>query len=748
MDFSSVLEKCQIVSVYLGNTCNFNCSYCDRDYIENSIGSQGAPHSTADNLENFLFQIYKESTLNIKTLAFHGGEPFKYVKRMDQVLDRVQPYLDEHNLDVLITTNGSLILENEWFVRKWAKYLRFTFSYDFIFQEENRGLIDVDAVGKLCEELDISIMWQFVMPITDPRAFSLDLAKDIIEKAKYSRYRTVNLIPLRHHRGADKFKVFLDNINLYKFSENFTQFINTLFNYNVRVMIDGAYRKVDKDYTGKHYKVILSPDGYIYPEYDFVEYQTADFRVGQWINKEAVSVVGSKKFGFVPVFYDQNTSREDQLIFNKCKSCSVRAECGLKYLYKLFDKQPGLSCVTFYQIINSVIEYVGKLNTKNNFYNWINKKTMLAPCEKAIPDDPKEFKSHFLVADNIFPVKQELTFSMLRRYNCYAGCEVCYVDKFFEKDMSKFSRFIPEDVSYEIAKRWVKLFENYQYVTTNDDMYWLKHNHPNLYGWYKDHASLMHFGSLTDNSFVRSADLIVNDIATPRGIYEISFSDKWLAKVNFEKMLPQLDAVQRCSPIEVIKFIQSTPDSHEWPNSKKLFDWVRANDITIIIHHNILESETVVLYRKEQAMQYASYDQQLFTVCGESDFLQYDSFFLTQVEAIQPSIQPYDVLDDDFTITRHISRHLKGKQDTYTRYYTKLQQSTNPINQKFVDYFKFVAHNMTVNDNYNYIPNVSVRPYENIYKNLLKEGWTETNLGLYHPTRSEQVVPLYQFKKD
>ena len=36
----NIIEDCQDVSIYLGDVCNFNCTYCDRDYIKDTIGGQ------------------------------------------------------------------------------------------------------------------------------------------------------------------------------------------------------------------------------------------------------------------------------------------------------------------------------------------------------------------------------------------------------------------------------------------------------------------------------------------------------------------------------------------------------------------------------------------------------------------------------------------------------------------------------------------------------------------------------------
>jgi sulfatase maturation enzyme AslB (radical SAM superfamily) len=367
MDYTETLSECNTVAIYLGNTCNFNCVYCDREYIANSVGGQALGGSSIDHLENFFTQLYKESKLNIERIALHGGEPFLFVKRMDQILDRLKPFIDQYNLEVVITTNGSLLLENQEFLEKWKSRLKITISYDFIFQEENRDTFDVDATGKMCMYLGIPILWQFVMPLTDSRVFSLDLVKDILAKVKYSSTKYINLIPLRHHRGETKFKDFFDEINIPQFFDAFTKFINTLYNYNVNVVVDGAYNKIDKNYLGKHYKIILGPDGFIYPEYDFCEYKRKEFRVGQWYNNSVISV--SQLSGYQPVI--EPPANEDLHIQDKCKECSSRHNCGIKYLYKMFDEQPRDKCALFYKVIEATVDYTVKIKAKKGFYNWI-----------------------------------------------------------------------------------------------------------------------------------------------------------------------------------------------------------------------------------------------------------------------------------------------------------------------------------------------------------------------------------------
>ena len=82
----------------------------------------------------------------LTAISFHGGEPFLYIKRIDEYMERLKPILG--NIEVYITTNGSLIVDNEWFFQKWNG-IHITLSYDFNYQEVNRAPIDLKALSEV-----------------------------------------------------------------------------------------------------------------------------------------------------------------------------------------------------------------------------------------------------------------------------------------------------------------------------------------------------------------------------------------------------------------------------------------------------------------------------------------------------------------------------------------------------------------------------------------------------------------------
>lgn len=296
-----------------------------------------------------------QSYPDIEQVTFHGGEPFLFVKRMDDILNYIDP-----EIKVGITTNGSLLKTHEWFLEQWHDRIQLNISYDFIYQEKNRDKLDLDELIGLLKQYNINHIWQYVLPIQDSRAFSLDNIQDIVRTLHASGSSILNLIPLRHHRGADKFETLLD-INMSQFADMFIRFVNTLYNYNIRVHVDGNIDHIEKQYLTNHNKVILSPDGYMYPEYDFCEYKRPEFRVGEWLEKIEFN----------------RLQDEENVIQYKCRSCPQRENCGIKYLHKMFDTEPdGVQCVKFYTIIEAMVDYTHKLYSKDNFYRWINEATI------------------------------------------------------------------------------------------------------------------------------------------------------------------------------------------------------------------------------------------------------------------------------------------------------------------------------------------------------------------------------------
>ena len=354
------------------------------------------------------------------------------------------------------------------------------------------------------------------------------------------------------------------------------------------------------------------------------------------------------------------------------------------------------------------------------------------------------FKKYFVQEDNLRSLQSEIVFSILRRYNCWAGCKICYVDELFETDKTKFARYIPEVITQEQSDKWIKLFENYCAVNTTDDMYWMKNEQPHLFKWYQEHASLINFGQMTDNSFIRSWDILYNDLSEARGCYELTFSDTFLHKVDVDDIITKLKKIEGRFTITHIKFIRSTTEEPTG-NAKKFLQYCESSLLPITTHYNIKVFDTTLLNRDNQQTSWGSNQGDMFTVCGETDYFQYDSFFLSLVDSINPDQKPYDTLDE-YNIETHISKHLKAKVELYSRYVRKLV-NVSEATMAYKNYFEWVSKSIVVNDNYNYIPSVCLEPYHTPYQQLEKQGWVKTQFGLLkNPThQTSLLIPVFEF---
>jgi MoaA/NifB/PqqE/SkfB family radical SAM enzyme len=367
MEHISKLPGCNDVSIYLGNGCNFNCTYCDRDFIKNDIGNQQLEDTDIPHLVYFLKQMSTDGTFPVPMLSFHGGEPLIWVKLIDRIMDAITLEFPGQEFPVFIQTNGSRIAKNEWFFEKWNTRLNISISYDFIFQPINRTDFNIhEALEVLTKHKTSNTQLQYVLPVQNKEAFSLRNLKAITDICNRHNVRKVDLIPLRHLRGKTKFKSMIDEIpDLKQFFHAFMKFIQMLYIQGIDVNVDGHSDGIDKHYYDNHKQLVLSPDGFIYPEYDFLEYQQHETVIGEWrreFDKSGLPVIK---------VYRDEAMREDDLIHDKCKVCPSRNSCGIKFLYHMWDQTPGDSCVEFYKMVDILILHAQKLKQQPTLLHWI-----------------------------------------------------------------------------------------------------------------------------------------------------------------------------------------------------------------------------------------------------------------------------------------------------------------------------------------------------------------------------------------
>ena len=346
------LQGIRFISIYLGDTCNFDCTYCDRGYIK-SLGSQTLRHTDLENVFKFFDWLWQQETPDLKFLLLHGGEPFLFMSRMKSIMARLGPMIRARGIRMVITTNGSLILENKDFVEEWQDILNMNWSYDFNYQAINREALPVAEISKFVRSTKAGLTFQMVVP---HEGLTPTTAAAVVETCRVAEVKKVNIIPLRHHRGAHKFKSFVEEMDLQLFIASFLPFLHTLYVNGLDIMIDGIIDgDIDKHLLDNHGKFILGPDGYIYPEFDFLEYKRDEYRVGQWDCDP-------------PQLY--RVKEEDPLLLKKCRECPSKPLCGLKYFYSMFALEPGKQCMEFYQIINLSAKHLHQLQSKPTLLHW------------------------------------------------------------------------------------------------------------------------------------------------------------------------------------------------------------------------------------------------------------------------------------------------------------------------------------------------------------------------------------------
>lgn len=340
--------------IYLGSYCNKNCSYCDRSYIKTEIGDTRLNLNQIPTLLSFLSTILDPSDINSgdPILGFHGGEPFLYTDQMSNIIDSVlDTYPGDYKFSIL--TNGTLIERNHKFLERYGSRLTISISYDFLDIGTYRGYeLDLVRVLETLIGYGVTITQiQWVVPMNDTRVFDVERLVEITKIYSKFNIGMLTLIPLRHIRGKSDLDDIIEKTELQGFMRHFIKFIQMLYVLDINISIDGHSHDISKDYFNNHKQIILSPDGYIYPEFDFLDYQIKDARIGSWVDKTI----------------DRGNWMQDfDLVSESCLFCDQSSSCGIKYLYHHFNKEPSGKCKQFYKYLSAVIEHYGRLRKYNN----------------------------------------------------------------------------------------------------------------------------------------------------------------------------------------------------------------------------------------------------------------------------------------------------------------------------------------------------------------------------------------------
>lgn len=359
--------------------------------------------------------------------------------------------------------------------------------------------------------------------------------------------------------------------------------------------------------------------------------------------------------------------------------------------------------------------------------------------------DKNNFIGYFYENDSLLNIHNEVIFSVLGRYNCFAGCSVCYTEKHFKQALPKFKKFIPKTINPDMEQQWFEIFDHFKNISNIDDLFWMKHEQPHLFKWYKTNSHRFIWGSMTDNNFIRTQPIFINELSSDTKIQEISFSDAWLEKVYVNDILKMLGDLHKRNTIQKIKFIDTKVGNK---NLNTVNEWAKHNGIAYSCSHHDFNGITQKLSTDiPQAEHIASYNSDVFPVCRESNYLQNDSFFLTLIESIDVNNKPYYQFSK-FDSEKHLSYMLQGKIDLYTKWVNENNAMLDiDENRDYFNYFKWVSNNVKVNHDYNFIPIDLLNARHRYYHELTKVGWQITDYGLLKQG-TQTVVPLLEVNND
>lgn len=348
------LSKCGNISVYLGGNCNFDCDYCDRGPIKEAVGyTQMTPHDVPS-IMRFLKDVASEDgKLPVDMISFFGGEPFVFIKVMDKIIEESLELWPD--MKFLIQTNGSNIIIHEDFIKRYGKSLHVSISYDFNYQGVNRTVFDIDRTLEILKENGCWTQMQYVMPVMRPDCFSVDNLATIVKMFGKYKINRLSLIALRHLRGPGRFKTFIDDVPLEYVMQKYVQWVQLLHVYGINAVVDGMIHDIEKSYFDNHKQLIMAPDGYLYPEYDFVEYKIHGARIGEWKNQTLI----------------ERKKDDSHLMHDRCHDCPARNKCGIKYLYKMWADAPDENCLKASQVYEFIIRHNLALKKVGNIANVI-----------------------------------------------------------------------------------------------------------------------------------------------------------------------------------------------------------------------------------------------------------------------------------------------------------------------------------------------------------------------------------------
>lgn len=366
------------------------------------------------------------------------------------------------------------------------------------------------------------------------------------------------------------------------------------------------------------------------------------------------------------------------------------------------------------------------------------------------------YKEHFFLKDGLNNISYDLDFSIYKKYRCFAGCEICYLkNDWIGKEEFNQVAVTPPPTQKHVDKL-LEIFDFFELVSIIDDLYYLNSTHPELFAFYQEHQKRFYLSSMTDNSILRHRNLIEGGFH-PRAIHEISISDSYLQKVGVKSILKNLESIHKHVTIKKIKhllFLKCVSNE----NSKILIAWCESTGINIEkqLEFSDQVSQNVEQFKsKDLKLNDAKYEESttyteefgaIYPLNNEILFLMNNSFYSELKSATTKDRNEAFLHVDRFQAVKFLSDVLKEKKRIYQLYERKIRNQGSVAYK----YFEYIAKNMSINENFNFVPNLILKPYTQYYKKIVANNlMIETPYGLVSPDFNTQkgVVPIVTFNE-
>ena len=357
------------------------------------------------------------------------------------------------------------------------------------------------------------------------------------------------------------------------------------------------------------------------------------------------------------------------------------------------------------------------------------------------------FKEFFLKHDALENASSQVLFSIYGKYRCRAGCKMCYLQNQWVTD-EEFERLVPTEITPEVEAKILQFFDYFSDAVTIDDFNQLSTKYPHLLGFYERNSHRMWFSSMSDVAFIQQQPILVSGRFKFKGVYEVTFSDLFLAKKNgqfVDDLIDRLDAVLAVMPIIKLKVIICTEGGEKAEQIQRLVAWAHDKNIFVGLHDDFMQGKNRKLSLEVADYQEGNYyaNQEIpYTILTETTHMQLTDVYLSLVDATRGNTKPYyDIMSADLTDpATFLRKMLQAKVEIYDRYVSEIGLSCE---NKIRDYYSYIVNSLHINPDFNFIPAIVIKPWYPLYKLLQDQGFLAIKHGLYKPREDGDVIPMF-----